>query len=514
LNTNQEIVANYQKASGNYYSSLQSNSQGFLANTPALFNYKHDDFPSIEYDRDPLIPFASTNNGAKITVADINDDNLDDVFIGGGKTQTGHLLTQQKDGSFIKSEEAVFKTDTINEDTDNMFFDANGDGFDDLIVVSGGNEFRQGKALQPRLYLNKNGSFIKDDSQFKGVEINASNVSVVDLDNDGDLDISITSDLVPWQFGKTPKQFLFINDGKGNFSDVSTTYGEAFQNIGNVSDIKWIDLNSNGLKDAIVVGPWTPISIFINNGKKLIKKQYKNFENTNGWWNSINAADFDKDGDIDIVAGNWGLNTRLKATREEPITLYNSDFDGNGKIDPLVTYFYHGKETPFASKDELVKQLPFLNKKYLSYNAFAKASVNDLFSKEKLNNANKKFVYELASCYFENTGNNTYKKHLLPFSAQISSVNDIAIDDFNNDGFSDVLLVGNNYEISTQLGKLDASHGTLLINDQQGFFKAHDNQGFDISGPARDIEKIQIGDDLYYIISMNNDVPVFLKKTN
>ena len=512
LNTNQEVIVDYKKASGNYFSSQPLYSKGLMTNGSALFNYKHSEYSSIEYDREPLIPFASTNTGSSTTLADINNDSLTDVFIGGGKMQAGHLYIQQIDGTFIKTNEAVFETDAINEDTDNTFFDANGDGYKDLLVVSGGNEFKQGKALQPRLYINKNGNFIKDSLQFKDIELNASKVSAVDIDNDGDLDISIASDIVPWEFGNTSQQYLFLNDGKGYFNDVTAKFGNDFRNIGNVSDITWVDINSDGYNDAIVAGHWMPISILINDGKQLRLQENNNLNNTNGWWNTIKAEDFDKDGDIDIIAGNWGLNTRLKASEEMPITLYNSDFDDNGKVDPVVTYFHQGKETPFASKDELVKQLPFLNKKFLSYQDFAKASLTDLFTKEKLANANKKSVHELASCYFENKGDNTFVKHFLPFSSQISSVNDIAIDDFNADGFLDVLLVGNNYEISTQLGKLDASHGTILLNDQQGFFNEHKNQGFDVSGPARSIKKIKVGDDVYYIITMNNDVPVFLKK--
>ena len=324
-------------------------------------------------------------------------------------------------------------------------------------------------------------------------------------------DISITSNLIPWQFGKTPKQYIFENDGFGNFKDVTEQFSLEFQTIGNVQDIIWIDINKDNLPDAIVVGYWMPITVFINDGKKLIIQKESNLENTHGWWNTIKAADFDNDGDIDFIAGNWGLNTRLKASIKEPITLYSNDFDNNGIVDPVITHYYENQETPFASKDKLVKQIPFLNKKYLSYKDFAQAEFKDLFPANKLKNAYKKQVFELASCYFENLGNNSFKKHLLSFMAQVSSVNDIALDDFNNDGFLDAFLVGNNYHISTQLGKLDASHGLILVNNKEGFFDEKKHQNFDVSGEARDIKKIKIKDDLYYIISINNNKPVFLK---
>ncbi len=507
---NQEIEVSNDDASNNYFTFFANKTRGLLKNTAPLLNFKHKDRISLEFNRDPLIPYASTNYGPHISVADINNDQLDDVFICGGKSQSSKLFIQNLKGEFIIEQELAFNEDAINEDTYSVFFNANNDDFIDLLVVSGGNEFRKGKPLQPRLYINRNGKFIKDIFQFKDIEVNASRVKAIDIDNDGDLDISITSNLVPWKFGISPKQYIFENDGLGNFMDVTEVFSSEFQNIGNVQDIVWIDINNDNLKDAIVTGYWMPITIFINDGEKLILQKDNNLKNSNGWWNTINVADFDKDGDLDIVAGNWGLNTRLKASRENPLTLYSNDFDDNGTVDPVITYFYQNQETPFVSKDELVKQLPFLNKKYLSYNDFAHAKFNELLPKDKINSADKKKVFELASCYFENIGNNKYKKHQLPLMAQISSVNDIAIEDFNNDGYLDMLLVGNNYEISTQLGRLDASHGVILLNNKEGFFEVHKNQNFDISGPARHIQKVRVNQEINYIVSINNNSPVFL----
>ena len=164
------------------------------------------------------------------------------------------------------------------------------------------------------------------------------------------MDISIISNLIPWEFGQTPKQYIFENDGLGEFKNITTSVSTEFENIGNVYDIHWIDVNGDNFKDVIVVGHWMPITLFINNGEKLLIQSTK-LNNTEGWWNAVKAADFDNDGDIDIIAGNWGLNTRLKASKEESITLYRNDFDGNGTIDPIVTYYQQHKETTLASKD-------------------------------------------------------------------------------------------------------------------------------------------------------------------
>ncbi len=511
IKANQEIEVDIANATKMYAYPSRKKQLPFLVNTDSILNFKHKDGQSLEFNRDPLIPYASTNLGPHIAAADVDNDGLEDIFVAGGKSQASQLFIQHKEGGFVSEQEEIFEKNSIDESIDAIFFDANGDEFIDLLVVNGGNEFKKGKPLQPKLYINKNGTLIEDASQFKNIEMNASTVKAVDIDNDGDLDVSITSNLVPWQFGKTPKQYIFENDGKGNFTENTLAWSSEFQNIGNVQDIVWIDLNSDTFLDAILVGHWMPISVFINDGKKLTLQKQNNLEVTNGWWNTMKATDFDKDGDIDFIVGNWGLNTRLKASFKEPITLYSNDFDTNGTIDPIVTYFYQGEETPFASKDELVKQLPFLNKKYLSYKDFAQADFSDLLPKNKIKEAAKKYTFELASCYFENLGNNTFKKHVLPFMSQVSSINDIALDDFNNDGFTDVFLVGNNYHISTQLGKLDASHGLILINNQKGFFDEKLNQNFDVSGEARSIEQIKIKNNMYYIISINNNKPIFLK---
>jgi len=511
IKPNQEIVVYYENALKNYSYEVLGKQPSFFVNKDSIIDFKHKDSQSLEFNRDQIIPYASSNLGPHIAVSDINNDGLEDFFIGGGKSQSSQLFIQNKKGKFTSEQSDVFRNDAIHEDVYAVLFDANGDSFNDLLVVSGGNEFKKGTPLQPKLYINNKGKFKRDSIQFKKIETNASKVSAIDIDNDGDMDISILSNIVPWQFGKTPTQYIFENDGQGNFKDVTLKFGIDFKESGNVTDIVWIDLNEDNFLDAIVVGYWMPIKVFLNDGKKLTLQKNTQLQKTNGWWNSIKANDFDKDGDIDFIVGNWGLNTRLKATSDEPITLYSNDFDDNGTIDPVITYFYQKQETPFASKDELVKQIPFLNKKFLSYKDFAEASFTELLPKDKINGAFKKQVFELGSSYFENQGDNTFKKHQLPFMAQISSVNDIAVDDFNNDGYTDVLLVGNNYNINTQLGKLDASHGLILLNNKKGFFYESLDQDFDISGEARNIDKLSINNEMFYVISINNDVPIFIK---
>jgi len=512
IQSTSSVTVKHEDATGQYY---QNNLQekGFLQNVESPITFIHKEYSSYEFNREPLIPYTKGYEGPNLAIADVNNDDLDDIYIGGAKKQSGGLFVQNKNGSFSISPQKAFNEHIINEDTDNIFFDADNDGDQDLFVVSGGNEFKTGIALNPRLYFNNNGIF-KLGKSFNAIEINAAVVKTFDFDRDGDLDIVIGANVLPQQFGKSAKNYLLENDGKGNFKDISKTTAYSFSNIGLVEDIEIVDVNNDKYLDLIVVGHWMPISIFINNGKDLKLQSNNKLSKTNGWWNTIKAEDFDKDGDIDFIAGNWGANTRLYASEREPITLYRNDFDDNGSIEPVITYFYKGIETPFSSKDELVNQLPFLNKKFLSYADFAKAKFEDLLPKEKIKSAYTKKVYELNSCYFENSGKGTFNMKKLPILTQTSSIKAVYLSDVNKDGFKDILIAGNDYEISTQLGRLDASHGTLLINDKNGFFTTSNNQMFDVAGAARDIKKIKVNGIEYFIVSVNNDMPIFLRNND
>ena len=479
----------------------------------SLVSFIHRDNVSFEFSRDPLVPYASTNLSKSIKVGDLNNDGLDDLIGLGAKGKQTFLYYQQKDRSFKNIQLDNSENFIINEDIDALIIDINNDNLNDLFIVSGGNEIKKGKPLQPRLYINSKDGLQFKESIFSNYEINASSIKAVDIDNDGDLDINITSDMIPQQFAASPSQYIFRNDGNANFTDISDTFGKPLKNIGNVKDIIWEDINNNGFLDAILVGHWLAPTLFFNNGKTLTKST-TTFGNNKGWYNSLKVADFDKDGDLDIIAGNWGLNSRLQASQKQPIELYLEDFDNNGKTDPILTYHYQGTKTTLATKDELVKQLPYLNKEYLSYNAFAKANIEDLFSASKLESAIKKEVTQLASMYFENNGDLTFKAAPLPLMSQISSVHDIHIEDFNNDGYLDVILIGNDYEISTQIGRLDSSKGILLINNKNGFFEIEKRSKLNILGASRSIDTIRVSGTKYYVIGRNNDTPLFLRKDN
>ncbi|MGB5270889.1 MAG: VCBS repeat-containing protein, partial [Eudoraea sp.] len=287
VRTNQELVINKHLARGNFYKKPQSIIKSFLINTSENFAFKHRDPTSIEFNRDPLVPFANTNEGPAISVCDVNKDSRDDLFISGAKGQASALFLQDSFGKFTSVQEAVFEPDAISEDVSHVFFDANGDQYDDLLVVSGGNEFKKGKPLKPRLYINEQGTFKKSANTFQNVEINASKVTASDFDNDGDFDITIGSDQLPLVFGAIPNQHLLENDGKGNFEDVTAERAPEFQKIGLVKDLLWRDIDDNGYKDLLVVGYWMPVSVFMNDGTTLKLQNNNGLDFTHGWWNTI-----------------------------------------------------------------------------------------------------------------------------------------------------------------------------------------------------------------------------------
>lgn len=513
---NQTLVVKQENAFGNYYLKQKNTVKSLLVNTDLKIPYKHFDSDSYGFAREALIPFMLSNLGPKLAVADENQDTLEDIYIGGSKHQKGVLLTQQKNGNLVKSVQPDIDKDYLSEDTDNIFVDVDNDNDLDLIVVGGGDEFQRGKALTPRLYRNEKGSFKKDENAFSNIEINASVVKSVDFDNDGDMDLFIGANSKPQNYGVKPNSYLFENMGKGNFKDVTLEKAKGLQGLGMVQDGIWADINADGFNDLILVGHWMPISVFINDqGKKLVPQENNGTLFTNGFWNCIVASDFDRDGDIDFVAGNFGKNSVFKASRSQPIKLYLNDFDKNGKQDPIITYYNQNKEIFFATKDDLYKQIPSLQEKFENYRAFAKAEIEDVFPKKLLNSAIKNEIFQLASCYVENMGDGKFKIRELPAMAQWSTIQTMFVDDFNGDGFNDVLLAGNLYEVNTQLSRQDASHGILLLNDTKGnFYTSIDlNKGYNISGPARSIHKINIGKKDYYLVGINNDSIQVLQKT-
>ena len=508
----QLLVLRQAEANGNYYDNHSSKAFSSWRKNDSLLPFVHTENPSLDFDREPLIAYARSNQGPDISVADINNDTLEDLFISGGKRQASVLYVQRPDGTFLSRGDSLFEKDAINEDTGHLFLDVDSDGWKDLLVVSGGNEFNAGNAIRPRLYRNRKGTYQKDTTVFKGVSLNASSIGAVDLEKDGDMDLLICADAVPGAFGESPVHGLFENDGKGRFKEVTEQWIPEIQQFGGISDFKWGDLNGDGLKDLVVAGHWTPVGVFINSGKGWHKTDGNGLDFTHGWWNALEVADIDGDGDLDIIGGNWGLNSKFNASRSTPVNLYRADFDQNGSVEPLVTYYHKGVETPFASRDELGKQMPFLNKKFRTYAEFAEAPLESLFGAEALKKADRKQVFELGSAVFLNDGNGHFQKIPLPGIAQASAIYDFLLEDFDQDGLPDLMIVGNLYEISTQLGRMDAFHGLVLINGGRGSFSWAPELAPPVSGAGRRIDTLRAGNKKHYMIGRNNASPLIFTK--
>ncbi|MEJ2583859.1 MAG: VCBS repeat-containing protein [Robiginitalea sp.] len=510
----QHLVFRQVAAKGNYYGDRPTKALPLWRKTDSLLLFVHRENPSLDFDREPLIAYARSNQGPAISTADIDNDGLEDLFISGGKRQASVLFVQQPDGSFVSQGESLFETDAINEDTAHRFLDVDSDGWQDLVVVSGGNEFNTGNPIRPRLYRNRNGTFEKDTIAFKDCYLNASAVDTLDMDRDGDLDLLISADAVPGAFGKSPAHKLFENDGQGHFREVTEEKIPEIQEVGGISDFKWADLNGDGLQDLVAAGHWTPVAVFINTGDGWQQARKNGLEYTDGWWNCLEVADIDRDGDLDIIGGNWGLNSKFQASRTTPVNLYRADFDQNGSVEPLVTYYHKGVETPFASKDELGKQMPFLNKKYRTYAEFAKAPLESLFGTDALREADRKQVYELGSFVFLNDGSGHFESLPLPGIAQASTIYDFLLEDLDQDGLQDLMITGNLYEVSTQLGRMDAFHGLVLKNEGRGTFSWAPELAPPVSGAGRKIDTLRISDKKHYIIGRNNASPLIFTKDN
>ncbi len=474
------------------------------------FDYKHEENRFAEFDREPLIPHFLSTESPALAVADINHDGLEDVFIGSSRNKKSCIFLQEPSGKFIKSQQPVLDKDSIYENVDACFIDVNNDGNIDLVIASGGNEFYgDDNHNTPRVYLNDGkANFTRLDNAFSHLYLTASSIVPYDFNGDGFIDLFIGARTVPWEYGEIPHSYLLQNDGSGKFKDVTLQYAKELSNVGFVTQALWFDIDKDGDKDLLLSLEWGGIVAFINDKGKFTKKILSDKQ---GWWNFILPCDIDNDGDIDLIAGNLGLNSRLKATANEPVKLYRNDFDDNGKKEQVLTYYLGGKEIPFASKAELEKQMPLLKKKFLYAEDFAKASLSDLFGKDKLEHANVLSADYFSNSVLINNGNLQFETKALPWQAQLTSYRDAVIVNANNDNLPDILLMGNYYENNIEMGRYDAGFGAILVNKGKGQFLAESINGLQIKGQVRHIKKIILGKQEAFIIARNNDSAMVIK---
>lgn len=522
IKTNQLIEIKQNSSKSNYSTLNNLRTQRlFTSFEPNLSpNYTHRENDFNDFEREVLLPHKMSQQGPALAVADVNNDGLDDFYIGGAKNQSGKLYLQNNEGGFDAVSKNTWIQDKAYEDVSAVFFDIDNDGDNDLYLASGGNENSNGDSLyQDRVYINDGtGKFDKIRQGLPKIHTSSSIVRIVDFDKDGDFDIFIGGRQTPGMYPLPANSYILRNDSRDSFvkfTNVSDEIAPGLHKLGMVTDAQWTDINKDGQHDLLIVGEWMAPTIFIYiNGKFIDKSVDYGLNNFVGWWNSVKIVDLDKDGDLDFVAGNLGLNYKYKATTREPFKIYAEDFDDNGVLDIVLGYYSSGELYPLRGRQCSSQQIPSIKKKFPDYNSFSKASLKEVYTTSKLNKA---LTYEsktFANSVFINESG-TFVQKPLPNLAQTSSVNDMVIEDLNEDGILDIVIVGNLYGSEVETPRNDASFGLLLIGLGNGKFKeiSPTKSGINIKGEVKNIEKIKTNDDVsYYLIARNNMPLLMLKK--
>lgn len=467
-------------------------------------DYVHRENTFNEFDREPLIPHMLSTEGPALAVADINKDGLEDVFTGASRNGHNAVFLQQQGGTFKRINQPALANDSSYEDVDAVWTDVNKDGSPDLVIASGGNEFfGTDEHLQPRVYLNDGkGNLSRKTDAFAGIFVTASCVVSSDINGDGYPDLFIGARDIPWNYGEIPASYLLLNDGSGRFTDVTDTYAKGLSKLGMVTGAVWTDIDKDKDEDLVVSCEWGGITAFINNKGSFEKKE---LTTKKGWWNFVKAVDVDNDGDMDLLAGNLGLNSRLQASAEKPVRMYFNDFDDNGKKEQVITFYVKDREVTLNSKDELQRQMPMIKKKYIYAADFAKADLRDIFSSAKIESAVVSSADYFASSLLLNNGDGTFTTTALPWEAQFSAYRDAAVADVNNDQLPDIILGGNFYSNNIHIGRYDADFGTVLLNKGRGIFNCEQFNGVIVKGEVRHVQAVHIGKEPAYILAKNND---------
>ncbi len=509
--TNKQLVINKNEASGFF------KQEEFFKPTPGIFadispsinlNWTHRENDFLDYNVQYLIPHSQSTRGPKLAVADVNGDGLDDLYACGAIGQPGTLMIQQRTGSFLSVDTAIFNRDAVNEDVDAVFFDANGDTHPDLYVASGGNQYSAGIYLQDRLYLNDGkGHFIKSINSLPTIIENKSSVSVADFDKDGDLDIFVGVLANAKAFGIPQTPYLLINDGKANFT-IATPDIISLSNIGMITSTAFADMNNDGWKDLVLAGEWMPVTIFMNEKGRFKKSS---IPKSTGLWQTIVVDDANSDGQLDILAGNWGYNNKFWSGKNGPLRLYVADYDQNGSMDQLLSYTLNGKEYPFLAKDEVERSLPLLKKHYLLYSEYANVIMKDVFY-GWIDTIQPLMAERLGSAIFYGDGKGNFSVNDLPMKLQLAPVFSFHKITSLVTGETTWLAGGNFFDVIPYEGRYDAQAAAMFSIDKNKNCQVYSQPELSgINGQTRDIKWVRTIKDSMLALARNNEKLIFLQ---
>ena len=509
VKANQKLTMNYADAKVPAFVPAINKKRLFKEITDQIqpgFMHKENNFN--DFGIQPLLPYKLSMTGPGIAVGDVNNDNLEDFFICNATRSSGQLFVQNDDGSF-RIQHGPWETNNQFEETGCLFFDADNDGDLDLYVVSGGYEFsKDSKEYQDQLYINDGkGNFTRDENALPMISSSGSCVKAIDFDKDGDLDLFIGGRQVPHEYPFPARSYILENktaNGVIKFKDVTAKVAPELVKAGMVTSAFCADMDNDSWPDLVVAGEWMPLCIYHNNHGIFSKTEVKG---TKGWWFSITGADFDKDGDIDLVAGNLGLNSRYQAGADKTFDVYAADFDHDGRSDIALCYYQGNKQYPVRSRSCYLLQNPGLALRFPTNESFAKATISDVYTQKVLDKSLHLQAETFASCYFENQGNDKFVMHKLPNEAQLSAINDFIIDDFDSDGNIDILAAGNLYNMEVVTPRNDGGIGVFLKGDGKGHFTAvpYESSGFFAPGDVKSLALVHLNNKDKYILVGNNN---------